>query len=194
MDFQTSRVWKDERNLVKKLYRNVTNTAQVRELIFSAKLPFVLLNPKLIVDQFQVSIAVTRALCNMKRNKMKTGSFPTEIIYCLKPSKDISEPLNHFSAQDGDTDVFIMGEKALWAKVGEQILGEEVNLDQLSTFTDIPLVKKVYQIEEKVLQRVGSSLLEEVLIPMVCNEFTPSCFAMWSSKPNGNKIRPLLNR
>lgn len=48
MDLQYSLVWEEENSLVRKLYRNVTNTTQLRKLIFSAKLPFTLLNPKLV--------------------------------------------------------------------------------------------------------------------------------------------------
>ncbi len=90
-----------------------------------------------------------------------------------------------FSAQDADTELFIIGEKALFTKIGEQIQGQEVPLDQLHTFTNIDLVKQVYQIgeEELNIEESSNALVDAVVSRMASKEYSN---ISWSNVPNNN--------
>lgn len=162
-------VWEEHPNIVRKLYRNVRNTAQIRSLIYNAKLPFTLINPKLIVDKFQLSVALTKALFNAKEGTMSTKSLQNEIIFALSPSKHISDSLKIFSTHDHDTAFIVMGEALMFSKVGEQILGEEVGLEMISQLTDKERVRKLYQVSEEEL--VNSTLLDSVISKMASKDF-----------------------
>jgi len=176
-------VWEEHQNIVRKLYRNVSNTAQIRGLIYNAKLPFTLINPKLIVDQFQLSVALTKALFNAKGGTMSTKSLQNEILFCLSPSKHISDSLKIFSTQDHDTSFIVIGEQLMFSKVGEQILGEEVCLEVISQLTDKDRVKKLYQISDEEL--VNSTLLDSVISKMASKDFVN---VSWAAKDKSLKM------
>jgi tRNA threonylcarbamoyladenosine modification (KEOPS) complex Cgi121 subunit len=82
----------------------------------------------------------------------------------------ISESLKLFSAQDGDTNILVLGEKQLFQKLHEQIDGQEVPLESISEFTDVELLKKVYQIPEEEL--TNSNLQDSVISRMASKEFS----------------------
>jgi len=162
-------VWEEHQNIVRKLYRNVRNTAQIRSLIFNAKLPFSLINPKLIVDPFQISAALTKALYNAKEGTMSTRSLQNEILFALSPSKHIKDSLEIFSTHDHDTAFLVIGEQLMFPQVRDQILGDEVGLETIGDLTDKERVKKLYQISDEEL--VNSTLLDSVISKMASKDF-----------------------
>lgn len=95
----------------------------------------------------------------------------------------ISESLAQFSSQDGDVELLVVGDKALWPKVGEHIQGEEVSLDDLPLIRDEALVKSVYGIGEEELEGEGAStLLDSVVSRMSSKEFASS--SNWANSNN----------
>lgn len=161
--------FESQEKLIRVLYRNVQNTAEVRKLIFSASLPFTLIKPKLIVDPFQLSLAITKAQYNLKEEKMRTKSFQTEILYCLSPTKNISDSLKKFSAADEDTDVLLVGEENIFPTIKSSIQGDEIPMEELSVLTDVDAVKEIYQISTDEL--IKSSLLDSVCSRMASKEY-----------------------
>ncbi|CAL8122308.1 unnamed protein product [Orchesella dallaii] len=156
-------------NLIRKLYTNVQNTAEIRKVIFAAKLPFTLINPELVLDPFQLSVAMTKALYNMKEGSMMTRSFQTEILYCLSPNKNITEALTSFGSKENDSTFILIGEKQAFVQLEHQIQGKEVPLSEVSQFSKEDTIKQMYQIPNDELQ--NSTLLKSIVSRISSKEF-----------------------
>jgi len=156
-------------NLVRKLYKNVLNTSEIRKVILAAKLPFTLINPQLVLDPFHLSVAVTKALYNMKEGTMMTRSFQTEVLYCLSPSKNIKDALTTFGSKETDSEFIILGEKQAFVQLEYQIQGEEVPLSQLTNFSQPDSIQQLYQIPSEELS--NSTLLKSVVSRISSKEF-----------------------
>ncbi|ESN98345.1 hypothetical protein HELRODRAFT_177231 [Helobdella robusta] len=70
------------------LLDDVENFEDLNDVV-TCNLNVVLLNPELIVDIFQVYVAVLKALTNKSNNKMITKSFQSEVLFSVSPSKNI---------------------------------------------------------------------------------------------------------
>lgn len=156
------------------LLTNVKNTKQLREMIFSSQLKCCLIKPGVIVDPWIVSIAANKALEKELNNSMTTKSIYTETLYNLSSSKNISESLKQFSAQDNDTDVLVMivtkGETCEEIEnIVKQIEGNIVPIEQLKELCDTKLICKLHSIGEKELKI--SSLSNCILSHMAYKDF-----------------------
>lgn len=156
-------------NLVRKLYKNVLNTSEIRKVILAAKLPFTLINPQLVLDPFQLSVAVTKALYNMKEGTMMTRSFQTEILYCLSPSKNIKDALVSFGSKETDSEFLLIGDKLAFVQLEHQIQGDEVPLTELTTFSNPDSIQQLYQIPSEEFE--NSTLLKSVVSRISSKEF-----------------------
>ncbi|CAG7724810.1 unnamed protein product [Allacma fusca] len=159
-------------NLTRALFRNVANLSDIKRFVTAASLPFCLLKPKYIVDPFQLSVAITKAIYNQKEGTMKTNNLQSEIIYCLSPSKNISYSLKTFISDDGDTEILIVGNEKLFHTIRTAIKGEEIPLEQIAKFTNQEAVLEIYDIDSSEL--MNSTLLNAVISRISSKDYTSS--------------------
>jgi EKC/KEOPS complex subunit CGI121/TPRKB len=159
-------------NLTRALFRNVVNLADIKRFVTAASLPFCIIKPKYIVDPFQLSVAITKAIYNQKEGTMKTENLHNEIVYCLSPSKNVSYSLKMFVSEDGDSEILVIGNEKLFHTIRTAIKGEEIPLEQISDLTSTEAVLDVYDIHSSEL--IQSTLLNAVISRISSKDYTNS--------------------
>ncbi|XP_071111032.1 EKC/KEOPS complex subunit TPRKB-like [Haliotis cracherodii] len=143
------------------LFREVTNSAELRQHVMKGEFEASLLKPVMIVDPFQVLVAANKAEHLHRSGRMMTRNVHTEILFCLSPTKNISDSFKKFGLGDSDTSalVVIMNDKngSTLATVTDKVQGKLVDVTEVGELTDTDMVKKVYKLTEQELT-VGSPL------------------------------------
>uniref|UniRef100_A0A803JHB6 TP53RK-binding protein n=1 Tax=Xenopus tropicalis TaxID=8364 RepID=A0A803JHB6_XENTR len=130
------------------LFKNVQNSADLRRKAIDGSVDGTLLNPAMIVDPFQILVAVNKAIHLQMLGKMKTRTLNSEILFNLSPTNNISEAFKKFGLADNDSGVLVVLTEDGTKKSQEiisQIDGEQVPITALTEFTDIKKVKKVQE-------------------------------------------------
>lgn len=139
--------------------------------IFKDKSP-VLINRKLIIDPFQIVVAVNNAVMCNQHNTMKTKCMATEILYNLSLSKKISQSLKEAGANDDDDDM-IVAIVSKFSNVPEMkifydkcITGSEDDFSKLTEINNETFIKSFYKIGE--VESECSSLLDSIVTRIAC--------------------------
>lgn len=159
-------------------FTNVKNIQWLKDNmvnIFKDKSP-VLISRKVIVDPFQIVVAVNNAFLSSENSCMKTKSLATEILFNLSMSKKITQALNDISsnAQDDDMIVILISK---FSNVPELkifhekcITGCEADITELTENIDVNYIKSYYGISET--ESKNSSLLDSIITRIACKSLT----------------------
>lgn len=155
------------------LFKCVKNCAELRKSAMEGKINASLINPKMLVDPFQVLVAANKAVHLQNIGKMKTRSLYSEIIFNLSPTNNISEAFKRFGISDTDDSVLVVlvatdDESQVLADVTEKVDGQQVPVAELPTLTDVTQIRKLYKVtpqEEKI-----GSLLDSVVCKMATKD------------------------
>lgn len=142
------------------VFRGVSNAGELKNWMIKGEVQACLLQPKLILDVFQILISVNKALHNAKVNKLKTKSVYSEIIFNLSPTNKINESFKTFGIDDKTLDIVVvtLGKKEDAEKVAARVRGEITNVTELNNLASKQLIRKVYKITDE-----EHSLLESVV-------------------------------
>lgn len=86
---------------------NVKNSKDLLKSAIQGDLKCALINPKLILDAFQIVVAANRAIVSYSNDKLSTKSIYTDVIFNLSPIKHIGTALNDFGIQENNN-VFLV--------------------------------------------------------------------------------------
>lgn len=148
-----------------KLFKNVKNISNLRKEVLSGQLKCCVLKPSLILDPFQIVVAANKAVI---AEKLTTKSIYTEVLFNLSISKNITQSLQKFGIDDKEEHVVVViikrnddGDNVNEREIFEKVDGEEVDLKDLSAYSDIDLIKKTYKINDIEFKKV--SMLDSVV-------------------------------
>ncbi|CAL8318722.1 unnamed protein product [Lota lota] len=155
------------------LFKCVRNSADLRKSAMEGKINAALINPKMLVDPFQVIVAANKAVHLQNIGKMKTRSLYSEILFNLSPTNNISEAFRRFGISDADDAVLVVlvatdDESQTLADVTEMVDGQQVHVEELPTLSDVTQIRKLYKVtpqEEKI-----GSLLDSVVCKMATKD------------------------
>ncbi|XP_028809691.1 EKC/KEOPS complex subunit TPRKB isoform X1 [Denticeps clupeoides] len=186
-----------EYSVTQMLFTDVKNAAALRKSAMEGQINGALINPAMVralsadsasarrplslkvrispqlVDPFQALVAANKAVHLQKAGKMKTRSLLSEIIFNLSPTNNISEAFRRFGMSDGDGAVHVVTvhpreDMSDVDTILARVEGRQVPVGEISTFTDVPGIKKLYKVtpsEEKC-----GSLLEAVVCRMAVKD------------------------
>ncbi|KAI9550649.1 hypothetical protein GHT06_004420 [Daphnia sinensis] len=145
------------------LFKNVTNTGEIREKIMKANLPCAAINPRYVLDTFQVLVATQLAVMGHQNKALRTHSVFSEIVYNMSPTRKISDSLKIFGMSDKDTTFLcVVLSKEDMELVCSQVKGELANPAE-SDFgmCDEEELRKIYKIKEAEVKT--ASLLDSII-------------------------------
>lgn len=155
-------------------FTNVENIKWLKKnmaCLFKDKSP-ILIRSRLIVDPFQIVVAVNNAFLASENSLMKTRSLVTEVLYNLSSTNKISKSLMETSPNDEDDEMMI-ALVSKFSNVPEMkifqekcIKGNETDLSQHSENIDENLIKSYYKIGES--ESEISSLLDSIVTRIAC--------------------------
>ncbi|XP_025423745.1 EKC/KEOPS complex subunit TPRKB-like [Sipha flava] len=164
----------NEKYLGVSYFTDVKNIKWLKEnmaSIFKDKSP-ILIRSCLIVDPFQIVVAVNNAFLASENSSMKTRSLVTEVLFNLSSTNKISKSLTDIGPNDNDNEM-IVALVSKFPNVPEMkifhdkcIKGCETNLSQLLENINEDLIKTYYKISQ--IESETSSLLDSVVTRIAC--------------------------
>ncbi|VVC43884.1 CGI121/TPRKB [Cinara cedri] len=155
-------------------FKDVKNIKWLKEKmnsIYKDKSP-VLICRSLIVDPFQIVVAVNNALLSFENSSMITKSLATEILFNLSSTKNITQSLKDVGANDQDEDM-IVAIISKFSNIPEMkifhekcIIGDKANFSEFAEKIDENVIKSYYRIKQ--IENDNSSLLDSVITRIAC--------------------------
>ncbi|RUS78715.1 hypothetical protein EGW08_013536 [Elysia chlorotica] len=137
------------------LYTGLESCKVLRKYVMEGEIVASLLKTSMIVDPFQVLTAANKAVHLWQTNNMITKNVHSEILYCLSPSKNISESFRSFGAADSDDSVFVAvvddAEDKTLNRISEILEQSPTDIDAVASLSDTELISKAYKLTEEEL-------------------------------------------
>lgn len=153
-----------------KLFKNVRNVAELRQMLVSGDLKCSIVKPSLICDPLQIIVAANKAAL---AESTTTKSIYSEILFNLSISKNITNSLRTFGIDEKDKDILVVTiigkEDEDQTELYKKISGEEVSLASLIELTDVKLIRKIYKIGEVEANSVP--LLDSIVSRIATKDF-----------------------
>ncbi|XP_053719595.1 EKC/KEOPS complex subunit TPRKB [Synchiropus splendidus] len=155
------------------LFKNVKNSAELRQGAVDGKISAALLNPTMLVGPFQVLVATNKAVHLQKLGKMKTRSLYSEIIFNLSPTNNISEAFKRFGVSDSDNSLLVVlvhkdKESELLSDLTKKVNGVQVPVDDIASLSDTAKIKKLYKVTAK--EETCGTLMDAVVCRMATKD------------------------
>ncbi|XP_074554341.1 EKC/KEOPS complex subunit TPRKB [Halichoeres trimaculatus] len=162
-----------EQRVTQLLFKDVKNSAELRQSAVEGKINGALINPTMLVNPFQVLVAANKAVHLQKLGKMKTKSLYSEIIFNLSPTNKISEAFKKFGISDNDDSVMVVlvhdkTETESLSDIMTKVDGQQVPVEDVSLLSNLAKIKQLYKVtpqEEKC-----GTLLDAVVCRMATKD------------------------
>ena len=150
------------------LYKNVANTTKLKELAGNGTIKAAFIKADMIVDVFQLLVAINKAFFMKTQNKLKTKTVFSEILFWLSPSNKISECFKLFGVDDFTSNVLIITNPDDYEKVHDLVKGDLSDLSTLDENSNKELLINLYKISDVELK--NTSLLNCIVSQLSAKE------------------------
>lgn len=162
-----------ENNVEILFFRDVRNAKDIRAKMLKGEFAATFVNASLVVDVFQLLVAVSTAFHNKKYDCMATRNLFTEIVYNLSSTRSMSKALTRFGIADDTTNLVVLIPNATSTNildVRSAIDGSEVAdvPEGIKQTSDLAQIRKVYGLTDDE-ERTGS-LLDAIVTRMACRD------------------------
>ncbi|CAK4068282.1 unnamed protein product [Aphanomyces euteiches] len=136
-------------------YRDVKNSATLRQQILSQQVDAALINAEMIAGLFQLHVAASRALLSAQSDSLTTNSIHSELVFNLSGSRNVTDSLRRFGISNETTQLVVCAfdDASLLEKL--QIEGTREDVDKIGdhlTADQITALKKLYKIQDTELE------------------------------------------
>lgn len=135
-------------------FSSVRNAKQIKDELLQGNetYDFAFITAKTIVSIEQLSSAIYRALLDHTKDRIRTRTLHSEVIFSLSPSSNIGDALRKFGIQDDSEDLVIV--KILETEVPYDLSivdGEEVEVtdEEFERTVDYGIIKNNYKIDSQ---------------------------------------------
>ncbi|TYZ57061.1 hypothetical protein PybrP1_000964 [[Pythium] brassicae (nom. inval.)] len=163
------------RTLHAAFFKDVANSAALRQALLNQETDIALINASLLVDPFQIHAAAARALLCETTTKLTTKTLHAELVFNLSGSRNVSESFRRFGIADDCTALVVCvfdADEAALASAAALVQGTAVPFSELGqhlTPADVKAVRKFYKIQDLEL---STSLLSDAIVNRIA---TKSC-------------------
>ncbi|KAJ0392721.1 hypothetical protein P43SY_011976 [Pythium insidiosum] len=150
------------RTLHTAFFKDVKNSAALRQAVLNQEINFALINARMVVDLFAVHAAAARALLCDQDNKLITKTLNAELVFNLSGSRNVAESFRRFGLTDECDQilvcVFDADEDAI-SKALALVDGTLIDTPSLKEAlgphlapNDVAMIRKYYKIQDTELQ------------------------------------------
>lgn len=155
------------KKLLIKLFKEVKNISTLRQDIINGKLACCIVKPNLILDPFQIVIAANKASVAQNQQSLITKTVYSEILFNLSPTKNVTKSLISFGADDKHDTILVAVicdvNDDSYENIFNVIDGVQCDLSELSSFTDVSLIKKTYGANEISNERLLNAVINKIV-------------------------------
>merc|ERR1712020_403206 len=134
------------------LFRNVTNSADIKSKLLNGEIDATILNAALIPDVLQIFVAANIASLSNMHGKKCTKTIHTEVLYNLSPRKKVTESLKMFGIDETMQDLLVVlfedENQEKFKSIQNIIDGDITDLSELEQITDWKQISKLHGIQE----------------------------------------------
>ena len=148
------------------VFNNVTNAAEVKRALMDGKLDVTLLNSTSVAAMSCIELACYKARVAASRDGLVTKALHAEVVFCLSPSRHISESFRRFGGDDSSTSLIVCKfdpQDGDDAALRQLIAGDVVKFADKAPH-DAATLRKWYKINESELA-LGS--LEDAILSRI---------------------------
>ena len=90
------------------LFRNVTNSSEIKSKLINGEIDATVLNAALIPDILQIFVAANKASLSNVQGEKLTKTIHTEVLFNLSPTKKVTESLKIFGIDESVKDLIVV--------------------------------------------------------------------------------------
>ena len=148
------------------VFNNVTNAAEVKRAVLAGKLDVTLLNATSVASMSCIELACYKARVAAARDGLVTKALHSEVVFCLSPSRHISESFRRFGGDEASKSLVVC---KFDPQDGDDVTLRELIAGDVVKFTDkaphdAASLRKWYKINESELA-LGS--LEDAVLSRI---------------------------
>mmetsp|Transcript_24817 Transcript_24817/g.58626 ORF Transcript_24817/g.58626 Transcript_24817/m.58626 type:complete len:181 (-) Transcript_24817:28-570(-) len=139
-------------------FRQVSNAREITTDVIEKRVSAGVVNASLVVSEFQVLVAASKAIRAWERKQLRTHHVHTELIFSMSGSHNIKDSLNKFGVQDETADVLV----AIVDATPEQeaaamgwVKGTVTDMAQLEANCDVAGITKAFKLTPQELALKG---------------------------------------
>lgn len=130
------------------LFKDISNSTALKAVVQDLQCSFV--NPRLVLSNDHLVLAVTRALQARKIGTSKTGSVYLDVVYYLSATSNIKETLSRFGINEKSEEIILLAfDSQIFDEVQGQIRGNFVSWAERDSMVDVKKIAQGFKLQEK---------------------------------------------
>ena len=151
-------------------FTNVTNSLDLRNRLLSHDLPFCWLDGSMIMDLFQIKVAVARALLHDTQQCLTTNTIHSEIVYNIAACRNMQTAFTTFGLKNSSTDIVVVmmdAKREEIENIMDLVHGKVVDLNTLEDTCDKERIIKHYKIHTPVETNLLDAIVTRIAVKSV---------------------------